>query len=119
MNKHHIDYCRERVATVVRRQTEVLRKKYRIQEEKRLTKEEKLAWLRAKIDLPIKDSYYAAQAFDFSALEQEERFDEEKLNAALAALRKEADAICDRLVLGSSAEALALLENFERDDNNN
>lgn len=118
MNKHHIDYCKERVAAVVNRQSGALRKTYQLGEEKKLTDEEKLAFLKGSIALPIKDAFYAVRAFDFSALEQEARFDEEKLNAALAALHRKADAICDRLVLGSSAEALALLEQFEVDDNN-
>lgn len=118
MNKHHIDYCRERVAAVVKRQSDILRKKHQVCEEKKLTDKEKLAFLKGCVALPIKDGFYAVRAFDFSALEQEARFDEENLNADLAALRKEADAICDRLILGSSTEALALLEAFERDDNN-
>lgn len=113
MNKQQRTFCEMRIHSKLCEMEKAIRAKHLIRKAKKLSDEEKLDVLRKNCSLEIGDAYYASRAFDFSAYEWPDSYDEQAIEAEMKPLRKRADDLLMQFMLGDAAEALELLRAFE------
>ena len=118
MDKVQRKYAVDRVNSIERNRLDVLRTKYTTPE-KKLSGNEKVALIqsrKAKIverDRTHNHCNYIEDVFDFAPFQNKESVDTIKYNKDAEPIRKKAQQIRDKIMLGDAEEALKLLTEFE------